>query len=102
MTQSSIAGIITAIATVITALGGFALALGVLIPILRITKEAKRAAVEARDMAVRTGVKTEEVHTIVNQQRTDMTRYNEALVRALRAAGIEVPVDQSIPPAIQM
>lgn len=99
MNSSSLAGIITAVATVITALGGFALALGVLIPILRITKEAKRASVQARDMAVSTGVKADAVHKIVNQQRTDMLRYTEALVRALKSAGVEVPVDQSIPAA---
>ncbi len=95
------ADIITAIATVITALGGFALAIGVLIPSLKVGREAKAAAVQARDVAAETSSRTEEVHVIVNQQRTDMTRYNEALVRALRSAGIEVPIDQSIPPAAQ-
>jgi hypothetical protein len=41
--------------------------------------------------------KVQEVHKIVNQQRTDMTNYQEALKRALSAAGIEIPIDQSLP-----
>jgi hypothetical protein len=38
------------------------------------------------------------VHVIVNQQRTDMQRYERALKAALEKAGIEIPVDQSIDP----
>ena len=94
---STTAGVITATATVITALGGLVLAFSVLIPILRNSKEAKAAAIEARDTAAQASSKTDEVHKIVNQQRTDMIRYTEALIRTLRAAGIEVPIDQSIP-----
>jgi hypothetical protein len=37
-----------------------------------------------------------DVHKIVNQQRTDMQRYQRALVRALENHGIDVPVDQSL------
>jgi len=70
------AGIITAIATVITALGGLILAFSVLLPILKQVKQ---------------------VHTIVNQQRTDQQRYNIALVELLKKHGIEVPIDQSLP-----
>jgi hypothetical protein len=81
--QSTLAGIITACAAVFTALGGLILAVGVLIPILRNTR-----AVSA---------KVDEVHVIVNQQRTDGQRYAIALVSALRAHGIDVPVDQSLP-----
>jgi hypothetical protein len=82
MTGSSVAGVITAVATIITALGGFVLAIGVLLPILRETREQKK--------------QINQVHTIVNQQRTDMMRYQRTLVHTLKNAGIEVPLDQSI------
>jgi hypothetical protein len=78
----SITGIITAFATVITALGGLILAIAVLLPLLRETRN---------------------VHKIVNQQRTDMMRYQRALLALLKAHGIEPPVDQSLepePPAV--
>jgi hypothetical protein len=81
--QSTLAGIITASAAVFTALGGLILAIGVLIPILRATRA--------------TGAKVDLVHVIVNQQRTDSQRYAIALVSALRAHGIDIPVDQSLP-----
>lgn len=75
MTGSSLAGIITAFASVLIAVGGIITAFSVLIPILRQTRA---------------------VHKIVNQQRTDMLRYQQALIRALAAHGIAVPLDQSI------
>lgn len=37
------------------------------------------------------------VHKIVNQQHTDMKNYQGALIRALEAKGITVPIDQSAP-----
>lgn len=40
--------------------------------------------------------KVDQVHTLVNQQHTDMNNYQAALIRALESRGIEVPVDQSI------
>lgn len=83
MTDSTIAGTITALATVITALGGLVLAVSVLIPNLRLSRRVEKE------------VKT--VHTIVNQQRTDAQRYNIALAEVLRKHGIELPVDQSLP-----
>jgi hypothetical protein len=82
LTGSSVAGIITATATVLTALGGLVLAVNVLIPNLRATKRAVAAM--------------QEVHTIVNQQRTDAMRYQTALISALRKAGVDVPDDQSL------
>lgn len=82
MSPSSWAGIVTAVAGVFTALGGLVLAVSVLIPNLRASRQAVAAVAE--------------VHTIVNQQATDAQRYQVALVEALRAAGIEVPVDQSL------
>jgi hypothetical protein len=72
---SSLAGIITAVASMITALGGLVLAFTVLIPLLRTARST---------------------HKIVNQQHTDLVNYKRALVRALEAAGITVPIDQSV------
>lgn len=83
MADSTTAGIITAVATALTALGGLILAISVLVPILRSTRRVE----------TQVGV----VHTIVNQQRTDAQRYNIALSEVLRAHGIDIPVDQSLP-----
>jgi hypothetical protein len=74
---ASVPGIITAAGVTITALGGLVTALAVLLPLLRVSKDT---------------------HKIVNQQRTDMQRYQRALVAALHRAGVEVPVDQSVEP----
>jgi uncharacterized membrane protein len=41
---------------------------------------------------------TEQVHVMVNQQRTDSMRYQQALRQALTDAGIPVPDDASLPP----
>jgi hypothetical protein len=70
----SVVGSVTAFATMLTALGGFLVAIRVLIP--------TRKQIQA-------------VHTIVNQQKTDMERYQRALVAALSEHGITIPVDQS-------
>ncbi len=72
---SSVAGVITAIAATFTALALVITALSVLVPTLRQVRK---------------------VHTIVNQQRTDLLRYQRALVIALKNEGIDIPVDQSI------
>lgn len=89
MQASSVAGIITAVATALIALGGVITAITVLIPILRGTRDNARTI-----EAVHTSVG--EVHTIVNQQRTDALRYQERLTEALVAAGIPVPTDSSL------
>lgn len=81
MAASTWAGVISAIAGVITAVGGLYAALAVFIP-------AQRAAKHTLD----------DVHKIVNQQRTDMTNFNRALIRALKDANVPVPVDQSVEP----
>jgi len=52
------------------------------VPILRKTREVHNEVAE--------------VHHIVNQQRTDMQRYQRALVVSLQKHGIEVPEDQSL------
>lgn len=69
-------GIITAIASGITALGGLVVAFTVLVPSLRIAKET---------------------HHLVNQGHTDSVNYQNALIRALKDRGIDVPIDQSQP-----
>lgn len=77
MPQSTLAGVITAVATLFTAAA------------LIITALAGLVA------ARRVGRKVDAVHVIVNQQRTDSMNYQRALIRALEAQGIAVPVDQS-------
>lgn len=37
-----------------------------------------------------------QVHTIVNQQRTDAANYTAVLIAALREKGIDVPDDESL------
>jgi hypothetical protein len=82
MPPSTLASVITAIAVCITAVGGVIAALTLFIPILRNTRTLRNEVAE--------------VHTIVNQQRTDLQNWNRALVRALKDAGITVPIDQSV------
>lgn len=76
MAPSTLAGVITAIGVVITALGGLVAAFTVFLPILRNVKET---------------------HKIVNQDRTDMLKFQRTLIRTLVAHGIAVPEDQSLP-----
>ena len=83
MPPSTLASVITAIAVCITAVGGVIAALTLFIPILRNTKSLRHEVAD--------------VHTIVNQQRTDAANYQRALVRALKDAGVDVPTDQSLP-----
>jgi uncharacterized protein HemX len=40
--------------------------------------------------------KLDDVYKIVNQQRTDMQRYQAVLLEALHKAGIEIPPDESL------
>jgi hypothetical protein len=82
MPDSTLAGIITACASVFTAIALVISALAVFLPILRGTRANK--------------VAIGEVHTIVNQQRTDTLRYQRALIKVLQANGIDVPDDQSV------
>lgn len=70
----TVAGLITAFATLLTAIGGFFVAIRVLIPVKK---------------------QTEQIHTIVNQEKTDRMRFQTALIQTLEEHGIEVPVDQS-------
>jgi hypothetical protein len=75
---TTVVGIITAISTVLTAL---ALVIN---------------AITARRRDKRIENKVDVVHTIVNQQRTDMQRYIRALSNTLKEHGIDLPVDQSL------
>lgn len=77
MPPSTFAGIITAIASLFTAVS---LVIGALI---------------AWKKATHVESKVDEVHKIVNQQRTDAQNYQRALIRALEANGVDVPKDQS-------
>ncbi len=78
MTESTLAGSISAVAAVFTAI---ALVITAVAGLIRSRK------VEA---------KVDAVHTIVNQQHTDLVNYQRALVRALEAQGVPVPIDQSV------
>lgn len=81
MTGTEVALIITSIGTLITAAGGVAIAL-----------LTRNNAVIAKKNSEALG----EVHIMVNQQRTDALRYQTALVKALKKAGVDVPDDQSL------
>ena len=72
MEASTVVALVGAGAALVTAIGGLVASLTVFLPILR----------EARA-----------VHTLVNQQHTDMKRYQRLLVMSLRQHGIEVPDD---------
>lgn len=74
------AGLVTAICTMIIAL--FSLIVAVT------TRRTKRTGEEVKQHTI-------EIHQIVNQQRTDMQRYQAVLIAALNARGIEIPQDQS-------
>jgi len=80
MPDSTLAGVITASATVLTAIA------------LVIT------AVAGLIRSRRVEGKVDQVHTIVNQQRTDALNYQRALIAALSKAGVDVPADQSVDP----
>jgi len=73
MEWGTIAGLVTALATMVTAVGGIYLG----------------------HRMQSTSTRVEQVHHIVNQQRTDMVQYQKSLIAALIKAGIEVPDDQS-------
>ena len=70
-TIGAVGSCLTAVALIITALAGY-----------RRSKLVER--------------KVDAVHVIVNQQHTDLTNYQRALIRALEDKGIAVPIDQSV------
>ncbi|HEX6968881.1 MAG TPA: hypothetical protein VF174_08765 [Micromonosporaceae bacterium] len=62
-------------------------------------KRQDEVAERVRQVAVTTAEnvdKLDDVHKIVNQQRTDMQRYQAVLLAALTAAGVEIPPDESL------
>jgi hypothetical protein len=74
-------------AGVVTAFTGGATALIVLFTALIGLRRSRR--VEA---------KVDDVHIIVNQQRTDMQRWIRVLERTVNEGGLTMPIDQSIDP----
>ena len=48
------------------------------------------------DIETRLADQIQEVHKIVNQQRTDMQSYQAVLKTALEQAGVAIPVDKSL------
>jgi len=81
MPDSTAAGVISAFAAVFTAIALVITAVAGLIAAHRATR------------------KIDQVHKIVNQQRTDSLNYQRALIRALESHNITVPIDQSTPEA---
>lgn len=74
MVLGSLAQILTALATMLTAVGGLVVTLKVMLPNYQLNKTT---------------------HTIVNQQRTDMLRFQAVLIGELKKHNIEIPQDQS-------
>jgi len=85
VTGSSVAGILTAIGSGFTGLSLTITAVAGLRPLLKKAKQVE--------------IKVDDVHRIVNQQRTDMMNYQAALMEAMKQAGVDIPVDQSAPRA---
>lgn len=80
MPGSTVAGVITAVGTMFTAVALVITAIAALIRSRRVEN------------------KVDNIHVIVNQQRTDAANYNRALIAALNQAGVAVPADQSVDP----
>jgi hypothetical protein len=72
----SVAGIITATTSLIVAIGGLIVSVRVLLPVKRTV---------------------DTVHTLVNQHSTDQQLYQQDLRKALQDAGVQIPVDKSLP-----
>lgn len=92
------AGVLTAIAFVITALTGF-------VPIVRNTRATKELTQKVLEEAKDNKVEVAKVHTIVNQANTNLLQYQAVLTRAMAAAGLPIPLDQSlmpVPPALPL
>ena len=79
---AEVAVLLTAVATTITAVGAFILA---------------RAQAKALETAKATKKTVDEIDEIVNSQKTNMENFQRALIRALKDAGVAVPIDQSLP-----
>jgi hypothetical protein len=77
----TLAQFLTLIFTMIIAAGGA-------VAVVKVWLPGKRTAEQTKQQTI-------EIHQIVNQQRTDMQRYQAVLVQALHQHGITVPQDQS-------
>lgn len=84
MTGAEWASVIAAIGTAVSAI------LAGLVVLLHRDIKVTQTEVESTKQQV------EEVHTIVNQERTDSVAYRLLLTDTLRRAGVKVPVDPSV------
>jgi hypothetical protein len=75
LAPASAAGIVTAFAASITAFGILLTGIAGILPLMH---------------------KVDRVHKIVNQQHTDLLRFQAALIQVLNDAGIPLPKDQSL------
>lgn len=73
-------GLITAACTMVIALASLV--------IMIVSRRTKKTVDATHQQAI-------VIHQLVNQRFTDMERYQVALLKTLRAAGIEIPDDQS-------
>jgi competence protein ComGC len=102
--SGEVAAVIAATGTLLTALAVLLTAVSVLVPILRkridqvqaTAQTAVDKVAEVQATAQAAVDKVSDVHVMVNQQRTDMLRYQAALTDALHVAGIPIPADQSL------
>jgi hypothetical protein len=100
MPDSTIAGVISATATSVVALivgvGGTWVAVSTRRSAIRKEKadEERSAALDAK--LQENIMKTDEIHVMVNQDRTNKINFIAALIRTIVAAGLEVPIDQSL------
>ena len=78
-TIAAMAGLVTAVAVLITAVTG-------LITARRVERKV--------DLVHKTG---EDNHKMLNQESTDRMNFQRALIRTIRAGGLDVPIDQSVP-----
>lgn len=92
MPQSTFAGVATAIFTLMTAM---VVTVGAIMTYIT-ARAARKAALRAEIKMEAVREQTIEIHTIVNQQRTDMQRYIRAQTALLILHGIEPPIDQSL------
>lgn len=92
MPQSTAAGIITACGTVLTAIALVITAIGGYIRSKKVEKKVDSVECKVEDASG----KIDGVHVIVNQQRTDLQRYQRALIATLKSHGIDPPADQSV------
>ena len=89
-------------AAIITAITGLVIAFGGLVTIMvagvKVVAPLMRRTARTEAAVVAVGTAVADVHVIVNQQRTDAQNYQAALIRALRDAHIDVPIDQAAGP----